>query len=364
MKIRDREMLNLNEEKLNSEWVTLNAVKGLIKLATNGDKSKSSYKKALEFGHVICPDILGEESILSKSYKSDLTKEYIQRAKYKSIREGKAIKAIFLISKDIKELESLLNIAENSEDKNETDKLRGKLKHLYSSHNELDLEKNSENQLIFRDAYKANNHLPLLIEGKNSKTYKLTNSNLLTVRILHPEKSEHITGADLLYERYDKETDTVRIVLIQYKLWEKQKMYFSDTRMLQQLKKMENFICRNGICECENNNSYRFPCCSAFLRPTDKLQNPNQALRSTGEHLPICHIDECISQTNRGAKVLEYKNIKKVSLSQEIFEELFNQGKIGSRPLSLRELAELYKDTSILSDKDHKVLLYAQEYPS
>ena len=141
-------------------------------------------------------------------------------------------------------------------------------------------------------------------------------------------------------------------------------MYFSDTRMLQQLKKMENFICRNGICECENNNSYRFPCCSAFLRPTDKLQNPNQALRSTGEHLPLCHISECISKTNRGAEVLEYNIIKKVSLSEDIFEELFNQGKVGSRPLTLRELSELYKDTSIISDKDHKLLLYVQEYPS
>jgi len=357
-------MLNYNERELDSEWVTLNAIKGLIKLATNGDKSQSSYKKALEFGHMICPDILGEESILSKSHKSDLTKEYMQRAKYKSIKEEKEIKAISLISKDIEELEILLNVAKNSKDRNETDKLRRKLKHLYNSYKELDLEKNSENQLIFRDAYKANNHLPLLAESKNKKTFQLSNSNLLTVRVLHPEKSEYITGADLLYERYDKKINTVQIVLIQYKIWEKQKMYFSDDRMLKQLEKMERFICRNGICECKSNNSYRFPCCSAFLRPTDKLQNPNQALRSTGEHLPICHIDECISQTNRGAKVLEYKNIKKVSLSQEIFEELFNQGKIGSRPLSLRELAELYKDTSILSDKDHKVLLYAQEYPS
>ena len=352
-----------NEERLDVEWITLNAVKGLIKLATNGDKSQSSYKKALDFGRAICPDILGEDSILSKSHKSDLTKEYMQRAKYKSIKEGKEVTAIYLILEDIKELESLLKVAQNTDDKKETDKLRVKLKHLYSSHKELDLEKNSENQLIFRDAYKANNHLPLLTEGKNNKTFKLSNRNLLTVRVLHPEKSEHITGADLLYERYDKETDTVQIVLIQYKIWEEQKMYFSDNRMLEQLDRMRKFICENGICKCKNNNSYRFPCCSAFLRPTDKLQHPNQALRSTGEHLPICHIDECISKTNRGARVLEYKNIKEVSLSQDIFEELFNKGKVGSRPLTLIELEELYKDTSVISDEDHKVLLYAQEYP-
>jgi ribosomal protein L7/L12 len=356
-------MSSSHEEKLDSEWITLNAVKGLVKLATNGDKSQSTYKKALELGSVICPDILGEDSVLSKSKKSELTKEYIQRAKLKSIKENKNITPLSLVESDIEELESLVEIAKDAKDKQETDKLRNKLKHLYTSRKELNLEKNSENQLIFRDAYKSNNHLPLLTEGKNNKTFQLSNSNLLTIRVLHPEKSEHITGADLLYERYDKETDTVRIVLIQYKIWEEQKMYFSDDRMLQQLNKMKNFICGNEICRCKDDTLYRFPCCSGFLRPTDKLQNPNQAFRSTGEHLPLCLIDKCISQTKRGAKVLEYKNIKKVSLSQDIFEELFNQGKVGSRPLSLRELSELYKDTSIISDEDHKVLLYAQEYP-
>lgn len=209
---------------------------------------------------------------------------------------------------------------------------------------------------------KVDRGIPMLTEGQNNRTFELPDDNLLTIRVLHPEKAEHITGADLLYEKYDKETNTVVIAFVQYKIWEDKEMYFSDERMVGQIQKMRNFLCTKNICNDCNINKYRFPCCSAFLRPTDKLQSSKQKLISTGEHLPICHIEKCISTTKNGAKVLKYKDIRKVSLSHGIFDELFNQGKIGSKPLSLQELADLYKDKSIISRKD-TMLLYAQEYP-
>ena len=111
----------------------------------------------------------------------------------------------------------------------------------------------------------------------------------------------------------------------------------------------------------EEQNKYRFPCCSAFLRPTDKLQNAEQKFISTGEHLPICKIEECKSFGSRGGELIEYENIKDVSLSSELFEYLFNRGKIGSRELYPEELEEIYKDTSIISTDD-TVVIYAQEF--
>lgn len=349
-----------NEKRLDAEWTVLNAVRDLIKLAADGDRSKSTYNKALDLGAVICPELLGAEvSLLRQDRESDLTKKYRQKAALKSIQEKMIITALSLVQSDIKESEDLLEISTN---KDQTDKLRRELKNFYAAEEEINPDKNSENQLIFRDAYKVERNVPILAEGKNNRTFEISDESLLTIRVLHPEIPEHITGADLLYERYDKETNTVVIALVQYKIWEDRKMYFSDERMHGQIDKMRSFLCDKNICQCIGGNQYRFPNCSAFLRPTDKLQTPNQAFISTGEHLPICHLEDCVTQTKRGAFVLDYKDMKKVSLSHDMFEELFNKGKIGSRPLGLHELAEIYKDSSIISKKD-RMLLYAQEYP-
>lgn len=350
--------------RLDPEWLTLNAVRDLIRLAVQGDSSKSTYKSALDLGAVICPEILGRDvSVLQQERESDLTKEYRQRATYRSIREKEDISPLSLIEQDIEEFESLLKTAKESNDKTKTDKLKRKLVRLHSSEEEINPDKSSENQLIFRDSYKVDRNFPTLTETNNSKTYELYGDDLLTIRVLHPEKAEHITGADLVYERFDEVTQKVVVAFVQYKIWENKRMSLSDSRMQDQIKRMKGFLCDKGI--CKNNSEtrqYRFPYCSSFLRPTDKLQHPNQAFISTGEHLPICYLNECGSISARGAKVLEYENIRNISLSHEMFEELFSQGKIGSKPLSLEELAILYEDTSIISRKD-RVLLYAQEYP-
>lgn len=356
-----------NKQRLDPEWITLNAVRDLMRLAVRGDFSKATYNQALDLGAAICPEILGPDvSVLRQDRESELTKEYRQIATYKSIRDAKEITALSLVQKDIIEFESLVAAAKASNDKTKIDKLKRKLRNLYTSEEEINPDKYTENQLIFRDALKVDRGIPVLTEGKNCRTFELFDNNLLTIRVLHPEIPEHITGADLVYERYDNNTNTAVIALVQYKIWENKKMYFSENasnaRMLGQIDKMKNFLCNKGICKNNNKNKYRFPCCSAFLRPTDKLQSPNQAFISTGEHLPICHIEDCITTYPNGTRVLEYDNVRKISLSHNMFEELFNQGKIGSKPLSLEELADLYKDSSIISKKD-RMLLYAQEYP-
>ena len=139
-------------------------------------------------------------------------------------------------------------------------------------------------------------------------------------------------------------------------------MYLSDERMLGQIERMQKFLCDKGKCESDaENHGYRFPCCAAFLRPTDKLQKPDQAFMSTGEHLPICKIEDCKGRGKRGADVLEYKNMKDISLSSEMFEYLFNKGKIGSKEMSYSELSELYRDFFFLSSSD-RVVIYAQEF--
>lgn len=360
-------MLNESEQaRLDAEWSTLNAVRELVKLATNGDSSKSTYNHALELGSIICPELLGSDvSLIHQDRMSELTKEYIQRAALASIRDKKSIPPLDLVAKDIEEYESLLKVAKESKNKEKIDKLTRRLKSLYQTQAELDTEKNSENQLIFRDAYRIERNRPKLFETKNSIVFKFSESSILTVRVLHPERTEHITGADLIYERYNENNKTVSLAFIQYKIWENNKVSLSSEqgqRMLGQLDKMRSLLCCQGFCECNDSNCYRFACCSAFLRPTNRLQSPSQKLISRGDYLPICKIERLISQKGE-ALFLQEDKITKSSINQDLFEPLFNSGKIGSRELTLDALASLYENKDILSERENNILIYAQDYP-
>ncbi|WP_333795832.1 hypothetical protein [Rheinheimera sp.] len=351
-------------DRLNAEWISLNAFRGLSKIASNGDMEKSTYDNALELGGALYPELLGDDvSELKRERVSDTTKEYRQRAAYMSIRDNSTVHAIDLVKTAIEEDEGLLKIAEKEKgNKSRVDQLKRKLGQLYKAREELEPREHSENQLIFRDAYNVERIIPCLTKGQGYRDFSLPNDKILRLRVLHPDKIEHITGADLIYERHSPSDETVAIVAVQYKIWENRKLYLSDERMLNQISKMNEFLCVKGVCESNSKeNEYRFPCCSAFLRPTDKLQKPDQTFISTGEHLPICKIEQCASKGIRGADVLEYKNIKDISLSSEMFEFLFNKGKIGSKELSYTELEELY-GKFIGEASSQRVVVYAQEF--
>jgi hypothetical protein len=48
-------------------------------------------------------------------------------------------------------------------------------------------------------------------------------------------------------------------------------------------------------------------------------------------------------------------------LSNDIFEDLFNRGKIGSRQLDYQELQMLYEKAAVVDSND-TVVIYAQEF--
>jgi len=351
-------------DRLNAEWVSLSAFRGLSKIATQGDMVKSNYDNALQLGGAVYPELLGDEvSVLKRERESDTAKEYRQKARLSSIRDKETVEAIDLLKKDISEFEGLLSIAEIERDsKQRVDQLKKKLGQLSRAKDEIDPEGHTENQLIFRDAYNVERVIPTLTQGKGYRDFELPSGKVMRLRVLHPDRVEHITGADLIYERHSPDEEEVSIVAVQYKIWEKRVMYLSDERMLTQLQKMQKFLCETGKCQGgDNDHGYRFPCCAAFLRPTDKLQKPDQAFISTGEHLPICKIDECKSHGRKGAEILEYKNMHEISLSSEMFEYLFNKGKIGSKKMSYVELSELYRNF-LVETSNERVVIYAQEF--
>lgn len=65
-------------------------------------------------------------------------------------------------------------------------------------------------------------------ETDNYVDYKIAKDRFLRIRLLHPDKAEHILGADLIYEQYDVDTEKVRIAVLQYKTWENGVLYFSQ----------------------------------------------------------------------------------------------------------------------------------------
>ncbi|MEF5118589.1 hypothetical protein U9X88_14650 [Escherichia coli] len=352
-----------NLDRLNAEWITLSAFRGMMKIATKGDMNKSKYDNVLAFCGDLYPELLGNDvSLLKAERESQTTREYRQKARLKSKKEGRKIDALELVKADLGEFESLFRIAKKEkEEQKKVDQLKRRLNQLTIAYNELNFQEHSENQILNRDIYKAHRPLPSLIDGIDYRDFGLPDKNTLRLRILHPEKTEHITGADLIYEKHSS-NDEVSIVAIQYKIWENKKLYLNDIRMNEQIEKLKLFFCKKSICDSGNSQiQYRFPCCSAFIRPTDKLQSADQKLMSTGEHLPICKIDECTSTGNRGAKLLEYNKIKDISLSNESFEFLFNTGKIGSRNLTYNELSQLY--SNFLQESSlSRVMIYAQAF--
>ncbi|MGR3772816.1 MULTISPECIES: hypothetical protein [Edwardsiella] len=357
-------MMNTGDDRINQEWIALNAIRGMVKIASKGSMSKSTYDNALDLGGVLYPELLGpDNSLLRRERESDTTKEYRQKAELRSIKNEFPITALELVLTDIEDYESLISIArKNRGDKQKSDQLKRRLAQLLKAKSELEIKSHSENQLIFRDAYNAERNLPELSKGHAYKDFELPDGNYLRLRVLHPDRPEHITGADIIYERHNEKSGKISVVIVQYKIWEDKKLYISDSRMRDQIDKMRKFTCGNDICSLQKgDNTYRFPCCAGFLRPTDRLQHADQKFISTGEHLPICRINDCKSVGKQGGELLEYDKVKEVSLSAELFEELFNRGKVGSRELSRDELEVLYKNASVIDAHD-TVVIYAQEF--
>jgi hypothetical protein len=356
--------LGSDGERVNQEWITLNAIRGMIKIATKGDMSKGTYDNSLDFGAELYPELLGpENSLLRRVRESDTAREYRQRAELRSISSEIFVDPVKLLEDDISEFSTLINLAKlDKKDQKQTDQLKKRLGLLEKAKEELSPIAHSENKIIFRDAYNVDRKLPEFANGFGKKDYQLPDGNFLRLRVLHPDRPEHITGADIIYERHDKVSDRVSVVVVQYKIWEKKTLYIADERLNKQIVKMKEFTCGQGLCkEVAGDKLYRFPHCSAFLRPTDKLQTADQKFISTGEHLPICRIEECKSTGVGGGEKLEYEKIKATSISSELFEELFNRGKIGSRSLTHDELKKLYEDSSVI-DSSETVIIYAQEF--
>lgn len=365
--------LDENDKKrlrLNAEWATLVALRDMWGMPLKGSKrGGATYKQAFALGELLIPQLFDpDSSLLNKEKLSPTARKYIQMAEASSQIEQKPVSPVDLLKEDITRFEKLLA--------NETltldmDLVRKDLHTMQAALRELQKRRATENSLINRDAYQADYHederkLPVSEKGRNYRQFAITAERALRVRVLHPDKPEYATGADLIYENYwDAGTvQLVRFAALQYKVWRNKTLYI-DGRAQKQLEKMETTFCGKTFCDEGKDNrrkdTYRLPYCSAFLRPTDELQSEDASLLSTGCYAPICVVKRQQQPTSKGNSVLYSKNIRSEAVTHKVFEEVFNINMMGSRWITYGELEQLYHDTNILEPDEH-IIIHAQEF--
>ncbi|MGE5443708.1 MAG: hypothetical protein ACM3SR_03800 [Ignavibacteriales bacterium] len=131
------------------------------------------------------------------------------------------------------------------------------------------------------------------------------------------------------------------------------------------MKKLKTSLCDTGLCKPDKNSAraraYRLPFCAGFLRPTDKLQQPDSRLISSGWHVPICVALRAVEDTGLGNKKIGGKKIRSESVTHKVFEEIFNSGMLGSRWLKYEEVEDLYRNHKLFESSE-KVIIHAQEF--
>lgn len=345
-----------DQDHLNTDWAMANAFRELIKIARRGS-IEATFRQAIALGEELLPDHFSPEKRMLHGVRETPNARYIrQLAEAQSVREGRSVPPVEVAERLISQERgnALLNP--------EGELIQTRLNNLQLTLEELKPKKTTEHQVIFRDVFRVVRDLPITREGKNSKQYQLDKDRALRIRILHPDKPEHKTGADLIYEHLDTKREVARIAHIQYKMWNRS-TFVQDERMEKQCTRLRAMACQSGMCktEYEAGQTYRLPHCSAFLRPTDILQKPDALMMSSGMHVPLCVLDRLAAGQSKTRKSYSKRALEGKALSHKVFEELFNTRMLGSIEIGFDDLTTFYDSIKIF-DYEDTVIIHAQEF--
>ncbi len=349
------------ERRLDVEWTTLSALREMLGIALKGTQTPT-YRQALDLGKVVAPSLFdSESSLLGKGVEPALVEQYREKADGLSQIEGHVVNPLDLLEKDI-ELNKRIIRTEGTRDQ-----VRKQLSALERARPYFLPREYTENQLIIRDVHKAERPFPSPpIDGDTYRDFELSEQRRLRIRSLHPDPPEHSLGADLIYEHHWEKKRLVRLALVQYKIWDGKRLYLSQARGARlQMEKLHRVLCDKNFCSPPDTDKdrtrFRLPYCAAFLRPTDKLQEPGSRLISSGLHIPVCRALASTVSTNQGGEKIERKIIRSESISHKVFEEMFNVRILGTRWLTYDELWSLYSEHNILRPEE-KVIIHGQEF--
>lgn len=347
--------------RLDVEWTTLCAIREMLGIGLKG-ATTPTYRQSLDVGKVVSPTLYDSDtSLLGRDDEPPLAKHYRQKADALSQLRGTLVEPLQALDEEIELNQKLLN----------TEGDRSQIQKQLTAQENIRpyfLKRNyTENQLIIRDLFKVERKLPSPpFEGDTYRDFRLSEDRGIRIRLLHPDPPEHSLGADLIYEQYWEKKQLARIVLVQYKIWNGKVLYLSRARNLRkQMQKLEDIFCCNHFCAPpkadRNRERFRLQYCAAFLRPTDKLQDPNSRMISSGLHIPICRVLKSLQVTSRSGGKVSRKYIRSEALSHKVFEEVFNANMLGSRWLTYEQVENLYKEHGILRPNE-RIVLHAQEF--
>lgn len=339
------------------------AVRDAISLAQK-KSVPPTYEQALRITHDIDENLYEFcSNLLTKKNENDVVKLFKERAEAESIKQGKIITPEELLQRELEGYRELLNTPNLEKEK--TRFLNHHIISLVSAIENLKPRKLSEHRILERDFCKiGRQHLGVekFFESDDYVDYKVSNDRFLRVRLLHPDKPEHILGADLIYEQYNVSEEKARIAVLQYKTWDNGVLYLNQSNNIEaQLTKLKTNLCDGNFCQqpqhLEGQLDYRFPYCCAFLRPTDKLQSSDSKMISHGIHIPVC---SALQMKYTNGNKIEKRQIRHSTLTHEVFENLFNHSFIGSRWIDLPDIEAFYRDKKIIEDQQ-SLKLYAKE---
>lgn len=342
-------------DRRNTAFQTSVAIREAVTLALNNPQP-IKYEVALDYIYDLSPEIYSQViELLKHKNESEDVKYYKELAMAQSGSDNQ-INPVDLINVEIEKLEPIIEKA------TEKRSLNIKLARLIAAKEFFKERRLSEHKILQHDTYLATRPYfdKKIYDGDSYQDYKISKNKYLRLRLLHPDKAEAITGADLIYEQFDLLNDRVRFVQLQYKVWDTKTFYLSDKRLQEQVKKMNSHLCKGNYCAGNHGKNhskkFRFPYCSGFIRPTDNKFSPNSKMISSGFHLPIC---EAIKQISLN-KNLPYRDLKDKSLTHKIFEETFMSNKLGSRWMPISELNSFYKKLGLDFVND-TIRVHAQE---
>ncbi|WP_121811992.1 hypothetical protein [Mucilaginibacter kameinonensis] len=344
------------DERRFAAFTAAKAIRESVSLARRA-QNPITYETALGFVQDVNPDAYaGIKDLLLGKNESEIVRLYKEKAAAMS-DDFNEVKPIDLLDKEIAEIEPL---SKNAQEKKS---LKTYLINLKAAREYFAPVKLSEHKILNHDFYLADRSKIISDPGYSQddyKDYRLDKTRLLRLRLLHPDKPEAILGTDLIYEQFDLLRERVRFVHLQYKMWDNDTIYFSKGSIKEQIEKLESKLCSTGFC-CDQNGKghgggFRFPHCSAFFRPTEKLVAADSKLVSNGIHIPICTIKGIKDNDTK----LSRKNTRESGVTSKIFEELFIGNFIGSRWMSLDELDAFYASNDI-PNLTNSIRVHAQE---
>ncbi|MDE3182841.1 MAG: hypothetical protein KGM16_05425 [Bacteroidota bacterium] len=351
-----------NEKRKNLSFHLLSAIREAMNIAKKTDPPVT-YEQAFDVLFDIDPSLYSEViKELPQRNLNETARLYMTKAKLMSAVDFETT-AVDEIQKEIDANEILLQRTVNLEEDKKP--IQNRQLTLIAAKKSLEDRKVHEHRILQRDFSKINRKdfgAEFIEEDDFKVDYLLGKDSFLRLRLLHPDNMEAVTGADLVYEQQDLASRKIRVMFLQYKIWDENGvMYFSQGNLEGQLRKLKANLCEKGFCaqpvSLNSELDYRFPYCICFLRPTDPIQDGNSKLISSGIHIPVC---AALKIKDEGETKLDKRYLRTQTLTHKMFEPLFNKSFVGSRWLNENELKAFYLDNNIIQANE-SILIYGRE---